>query len=432
MSLPSFTHLEVHSIYTLLGSTLSATDLVTRATAEGMSHLALTDTNTLYGVLAFNRACQAAKLQAIIGLTVTVAPEAWPSVGGEKDPGHLVLLATGPAGYRSLCRLSSLIQSRADREQLVVRGLDWTSLEEYREGLICLSGGRQGWIERLLRAGDEAAARAYARQLAGIYGDKGRLSLELHTSTDERIAQEMVTIGQEVGLSCVAVQPIFYLARQDRVKLRLLAAIDRNSRLEELPPDDLTIERHWLNSDEIAHRFANFPEAVTAAGEIAALCGPALPDGYPIWPVLNLPAGQTPNDRLAILAGEGMVARYGTEAAPKIRDRLQVELAAIARHGYAPLFLIVADIVAFARWEGVPVSTRGSVANSLVAYCTGITSVDPIAHDLLFERFLNPARANPPDIDLERLSRKMSGKDYSVQIRYGAEESEQKYLLSLS
>ncbi len=422
----SFTHLETHSYYTLLGSTISIADLVGRATAAGMSHLALTDTNVLYGVLAFNRACQAAGVHPIIGMTVTSAGEGRAELpaAAEKTPGQLVLLAIGPAGYRSLCRLSSLIQASPERDQLAARGLDWTALAEHREGLICLSGGRRGWLERLLRAGDEQAARDYARRLAEIYGESAYLSLELHRPDDEAIAREIVAIGREVGVASVAVQPVYYLSPQDRAKLRLLAAIDRNCRLDELPPSagESGIDLQWLNPTEIAHRFARFPEAVSTVGEIAARCSPALPDGRPIWPVLNLPASQSPDERLADLAGAGLAARYGAEAGPEIRQRLQRELAAITRHGYAPLFLIVADIVAFARREGVPVSTRGSVANSLVAYCTGISSVDPIAHDLLFERFLNPARSSLPDIDLDFCSRRRTRVLEYVRRTYGAEK----------
>ncbi len=417
----TFTHLETHSYYTLLGSTISVTELVTRATAEGMTHLALTDTNALYGVLAFNQACQAAGVQAIIGMTITVARQE-PNGGAEKTPGQLGLLATGPVGYRSLCRLSSLIQANPEREQLAARGLDWTALAEHREGLICLSGGRRGWIERLLQMGNEQVARDYARRLAEVYGEDAYLSLELHQPGDEVVAREIVAIGQEVGLPCVAVQPVYCLSPQDSAKLRLLAAIDRNCRLDELPPDEPGIDRHWLSPTEMADRFAAFPEAVSTVGEIAVRCGPALPDGRPIWPILKLPAHQTPDERLAELAQAGLVERYGSEASPEVGQRLHRELAAINRHGFAPLFVIVADVVAFARREGVPVSTRGSVANSLVAYCTGITSVDPIVHDLLFERFLNPARANPPDIDLDFCSRRRDKVLDYVRRTYGEEK----------
>ena len=162
--------------------------------------------------------------------------------------------------------------------------------------------------------------------------------------------------------------------------------------------------------------------ALTNAQEIATRCGPALPDGEPIWPDLNLPQGQSPDEALAALARSGLEARLRHRAVARSRaSASQTELAAIARHGYAPLFLVVADIVRFARETVFPVNTRGSVANSLVAYCTGITTVDPIAHDLLFERFLNPARADLPDIDLDFCSRRRDEVLDYVRRTYGAD-----------
>ncbi len=415
----NFTHLETHSYYTLLGSPTSVSKLVDRATSEGMSHLALTDTNALYGVLAFAKACQEAGLQAIIGMTIMVV--------GAETPDRLVLLATGPAGYRSLCRLSSLIQGSPDRERLAARGLSWAALNTHKEGLICLSGGRRGQLTQLLQTGDEQTARDYTHRLASIYGENAYLSLELHQPQDEGIAQEIVSIGQRVGLPCVAVQPVYCLTQSDRTKLKLLAAIDKNCRLDELPPSalpasgDPNIDLHWLSPTEITGRFARFPEAVSAVAEIAARCSPALPDGKPIWPVLKLPTNQTPDQRLTEVAQDGLSTRYGDEMAMELQPRLQRELTSINRHGYAPLFLIVADIVHFARQEHVPVSTRGSVANSLVAYCTEITTVDPIEHNLLFERFLNPARSDPPDIDLDFCSRRRDNVLDYVRKTYGAD-----------
>lgn len=170
----SFTHLRVHSHFTLLGSTASVTDLVARAAAEGMTHLALTDTNALYGAVAFDRTCRAAGIQPILGMTATVAPPD-ERIGPTMPPGHLVLLATGPAGYRSLCRLSARIQAHPERESLAARGLSWADLQADREGLICLSGGRTGWIDRALRAGDLAAASRYAGRLADLYGEDAYL-----------------------------------------------------------------------------------------------------------------------------------------------------------------------------------------------------------------------------------------------------------------
>ena len=170
--------------------------------------------------------------------------------------------------------------------------------------------------------------------------------------------------------------------------------------------NDPNVQVHWLSPGELATRFDAFPDALAAIAEVANQCGPALPDGRPIWPVLKLAGDETPDSALAALAEIGLAARYGPEPAPAVPKRLRHELAAIAHFGYSPLFLVVADLVRYAREHEIPVSTRGSVANSLVAYCAGITTVDPIQHDLLFERFLSPARRNPPDIDLDFCSRR--------------------------
>ena len=400
-----FTHLEVHSHYTLLGATPSVEELTARAQADEMTHLALSDTNNLYGAVAFDKACRAAGIQPILGLTLSVAsPAEDAGAAFDGEPGQLVLLATGPAGYRSLCQLSSLVQGRPDREAVAARGLSWADLTSYAEGLICLSGGRKGWIYRYLRGGYGPAASRYAAKLGGIFGENAYLSLEIRKPTDVNIAQEVVALGRRFGLPVVAVQPVYYLDPADKPRLQLLKAIGRNSRLEAVTEDLDGLQ--WQRPEEVADLLADFPEALGQVSEIIARCEPALPGSRPIWPALNLPSGQTPDQALAEHAVEGLVVKYGPNPPADAGQRLEAELAAIAHSGYAPLFLIVADIVRYAREKAVPVSTRGSVANSLVAYCSGITTVDPIANDLLFERFLNPARANPPDIDLDFCSRR--------------------------
>ncbi|MCU0503698.1 MAG: PHP domain-containing protein, partial [Anaerolineae bacterium] len=492
----AFTHLEVHSHFTLLGGTASVTELAGRASADGLSHLALTDTNALYGVVAFDRACRELRVQPIIGMTVTVTAPTHPRTdsgeAGTARPGQLVLLATEPSGYRSLCQLSSLIQGSPEREAVAVRGMSWEELQAHRDGLICLSGGRQGWIERYLRTGDLAAAQIYAGRLAGIFDDQAYLSLEIRSEADLPIIGEVAALGRRLGMPAVAVQPIYCLAPEDAPRLRLLAAIRENRPLDnpaaqeekagdaQLEPDERAQERsvqtsprqatpgsalevwsrpvsgasgglpltgeaelHWLSPADLALRFAGFPEALAEISRIAARCGDVLPSGKPIWPALKLPAGETPDQALTELATTGLRARYGQGSGVSGQEsgvsnqqatvnpqlptpsfqlpisRLAHELAAIASHGYAPLFLVVADAVRFAREHGIPVSTRGSVANSLVAYCTGITTVDPIEHGLLFERFLNPARANPPDIDLDFCSRRRDAVLHYLRDTYG-------------
>jgi DNA polymerase-3 subunit alpha len=411
----SFTHLHVHSQYTLLGATASVEDLARYAASEGLSHLALTDTNVLYGAVSFVRACHKYDVQPIVGQAITVALPQDLAVGirDAQPAGHLLLLATGPDGYRSLCQLSSHVQGHPDREARSARGLSLDDLRAHAEGLICLTGGRLGWVERLLRAGAKQAARRFTRRLAGIYGlDDIYLSLELHKSEDETLARQIVELGESLGLATVAVQPVYCLSPEDTPDLKLLRAIDLNCPLAAVPPaalpggGDPGVAVDWLSPKQMAERFAAFPGALARTAEIAARCGSALPDGSPIWPTLDLSGGQTADDALAELARAGLAERYPPTPPTAASERLERELAAIARYGYAPLFLVVADVVRFARQADVPISTRGSVANSLVAYCTRITSIDPIAHDLLFERFLSPARADIPDIDLDFCSRR--------------------------
>ena len=426
----SLTHLHVHSHYTLLGGTASIEQLVDRAAADGMSHLALTDTNALYGVVGFSNACQKSGIQPIIGMTVTVAlPEDIDvPIDAAADPGYLVLLAANGAGYRSLCRLSSLVQGWPDREARAARGLRLDDLRAHAEGLICLAGGRRGWTERLLRAGHREAARRFAGRLPYIYGERAFLSLELHGSADVQLATAVESVGQFMGIPTVAVQPVYCLARRDAPRLKLLAAIDRNCLLNEVPdaalPDggDPGVGLRWLGPGEMADRFARFPGALARIGDVVAQCEPSLPDGSPIFPALDLPAGETPEEALSDLARTGLRTRYGERPSEAAQARLQQELEAIATHGYAPLFLVVADIARFARENDIPVSTRGSVANSLVAYCAGITTVDPVANDLLFERFLSPARADPPDIDLDFCSRRRDRVLEYVRLKYGEDK----------
>ncbi len=403
----SFTHLEVHSHFTLLGATASVEQLVERATADGLSHLALTDSNVLYGAVCFDKACRAAGLQPILGMTISTAFDQDDlRIGATCSPGdgRLLLLATGPAGYRSLCRLSSLLQGQPGRNTFGVSGVDWDNLKANAEGLICLSGGRRDDLYQLLKAGDLAAASRYVARLGGIFDDSAYLALELGQAGDAEIAREILALGRRFGLPPVALQPVYYLEEGSSSKLRLLQAIERNFSLEDISED--SDGYHWFSPGEMAVRFSDFPEALEHIGHITGRCQAALPDGRPIWPTLKLAQGQTPEDALAVTAESGLLDRYGPRVPIPVRERLEVELSAINRSGYTPLFIIVADITRFARQQEIPVSTRGSVANSLVAYCTGITTVDPIANDLLFERFLNPARANPPDIDLDFCSRR--------------------------
>ncbi|HEY43412.1 MAG TPA: DNA polymerase III subunit alpha [Anaerolineae bacterium] len=406
-----FTHLRVHSHYSLMRGTASIHDLVSRASAEGFQSLALTDFNALYGVVVFTRACAEHGLRPILGMTVAVSQ----IEGGPSDaftcPGHLVLLARNHAGYRSLCRLSSLILGDPDR-QIQLSPLTWEELKIHCEGLLCLEGGKTGWLYSYLRSGDREAAVRYVANLSGLFREDCFLSLEIQNADDHGVAQEIVELGERFGTPAVAVRPIYILEPGDRSTLHLLAAIDHNCRLEEVTNSmlpacgDTNVDLHWLSLDEMTQCYQAFPDALKTVGRVLERCETSLPDGRPIWPAPKLLDGQSPDEVLARNARSGMEEKYGPEIEGFVRDRLQMELDTIAHRGYSPLFLVVADIVLYARQARIPVNTRGSVANSLVAYCVGITTIDPIAHDLLFERFLNPARTDLPDIDLDFCSRR--------------------------
>jgi DNA polymerase III subunit alpha len=408
-----------------------------------MSHLALADTGALYGAVAFSRACRAMGVMPILGMTVTVAS---PGVGGDLErssrgggsagsfgppsyqpPGHLVLLATGPAGYRSLCRLSSLIQGTPEREARLACGIGWGDVIAHREGLICLSGGSNGWIAGHLRAGDLDGAQRHAGMLAEAFDSCAYLALGIHTPDDQAIAAETQGIARRLGMGLAAVHPIYCLTPAEESRLRVLAAIRLNCALTAVPSEELPnagdprIRSSWPGPMEIAVRYAAFSDALAGTLEIADRCGTALPDGKPIWPTPILLPGQTPEAALAVQARAGLNERYAPEPPLEAQLRLDTEVAAITGQGYAPLFLVVADIVRHARSRDIPVSTRGSVANSLVAYCVGITTVDPLEHGLLFERFLSPARTDPPDIDLDLCSRRRDELLEYVRQTYGSE-----------
>ena len=422
-----FTHLQVHSHFTLLGGTASVDEIVARAVADGMRYVALTDSHVLYGAVALQTACAKAVVQPILGMTVTVAAPIQTATTNNLL-GRLVLIATGREGYRSLCGLSSHIQQ--GKRPFTI---PWQTLKKYRTGLIAIDGGQTGWMAHYLRSNNQKAAVQYASLLGGTFEENGFIGLELQRPSDYQLAPDLITIGERFGLQMAAMQPVYCLQPEERSKLRLLAAIDQNCLLEQVAdetlPDggDSSIDLHWLSPQEMEERFAQFPQALDGVAEIVQRCEPSLPDGLPprrsrdgsIWPALDLPDGQSAEDALLTLSMNGLHERYGRSPSAEVSQRLQKELAAINQHGFAPLFVVVADIVRFARETAVPVSTRGSVADSLVAYCVGISSVDPIAHDLLFERFLNPARTDLPDIDLDFCSRRRDEVLNYVRHKYG-------------
>ena len=422
-----FTHLRVYSQFSLLRATPSIEELVARASAEGLSSLALTDMDGLFGVVQFVKRCRESGIKPILGITFDVAAPEAISREDLQSHGQLTLLAMNRAGYRSLCRLSSSLLGHpqsADRSKDV---LAWAQLEAYNEGILCIAGGRSGWSSGLIADGRDAAAQQYLNRLKSIFKEACYLGLEIHPASDAGSSDRILALADRVNLPYVAAQPVYTLHPQERSRLRLLAAIDRNCTLDAVPdsalPDggDAGVDLHWLTREEVAARHARYPLALERISEIVHRCEPALPQGTVIWPTIEIPKGETKDTMLESAARKGMIERFGEAPSTEVRERLQHELDVILAREYAALFLIVADIVRFAHDAEIPVSTRGSVANSLVAYCLGITSVDPIEHDLLFERFLNPERTDLPDIDLDFCSRRRDEILGYVRTHFGAD-----------
>lgn len=429
-----FTHLHVHSHFSLLQATPTIPQLIERAAAGNLIALALTDASALLGAVAFARACRDAGIRPITGMTVALPPPPGDFPADNlQAPGRLVLLARNNDGYRSLCRLSSLLQTDPRRARRSDAALTWPELGDHTQGLICITGGRAGWLERYVRSGQTTTASRLVARLGGLFGDQLviGISADLRQPALRPVADQMLDMAGRFGLRAAAVQPVYCLSPDHRERLRLLAAIDHNRLLADVSPGELPdlgdpdTTLHWLSPEEMAGRFAGQPQLLDTAAEIACEILDAgdsiLPDGRTLWPATVKLEGQRPEAVLEERAANGLERQYPAPVPELVTQRLQRELAAIVDYGYAAHFLLVADIVSFARRSRIPVSTRGSVANSLVAYCLGITTVDPIEHDLLFERFLNPARRSPPDIDLDFCSRRRDEVLEYIRRTYGAD-----------
>lgn len=350
------------------------------ARETGMTALGLTDHRLLTGMIEFVSACKQEGIQPIIGLEIDL------------DSGPLQLLATNMTGWSNLCRLSSTLALQEDPEKSCSLEL----LSHHVNGLIALSSAPEPLVD--------------------IF--PGHLYVALRTPDQ---AHELTSRARKLNLSTVVAPPIYFLSPDQARLQRTLTAIRLNQPMDSLPPSAMVpADSYFLSSQELERRFQDFPEALAATQEIAECCHFDLPLGGSLMPTVALPPGVTAAEHLRKKAFAGAQKLYG-EITPDIQARLNHELDVIARMGFEPIFLIVEDILDFARERSIPFSSRGSAASSLVAYCLGITSPDPLRLNLYFERFLNPARTTPPDIDTDLCSRRRDAVIQHVFDTYGAE-----------
>ncbi|MBO4383589.1 MAG: DNA polymerase III subunit alpha [Clostridia bacterium] len=428
----AFTHLHVHSEYSLLDGACRIRDLPERAKALGMESLALTDHGVMYGAVAFYKACKAAGVKPILGCEVYVAAGSRLEKAGPlaNERHHLVLLCENNEGYQNLMKLVSLSftegfyrKPRMDRELL----------KKYSKGLIALSGCLAGDVPSALLDGNYEKAKACALEYRDLFGE-GNFFLELqdHSMPEEAsIRPQMLRLSRETGIPVVCTNDCHYLQQEDARTQKILLCIQTNHTLKEETGMDLRTEEFYLKSPEqMEELFRDVPEALENTQKIAERCQVDLEFGVTKLPHFTIPADNPfgiPEDGdhaayLRAMAEAGLSRRYGEDVPAEYRERMDYELSVVDSMGYTDYYLIVHDFVDYAKRREIPVGPgRGSGAGSLVAYCVGITDVDPMKYDLLFERFLNPERVSMPDFDIDFCyERRGEVIDYVIR-KYGAD-----------
>ncbi len=405
-----FVHLHLHSEYSLLDGACRIQEIPKRAKECGHSAVALTDHGVMYGAVAFYRACKAEGICPIIGCEVYVAPRTrFDKTGGDAHPYHLVLLCQNETGYRNLIRMVSKSFSEGFYSKPRV---DMELLREHAEGLIALSGCLAGRIPQLLLRGDLSAARDAAKELSVIFGkDNFYIELQNHDLPEQKqVLPLLAELARECSLPMVATNDCHYLRRKDAQTQAVLMCIQTNNQLDDGRPLGFeTDEFYYKDSAEMRMLFGRYEGAIENTVKIAERCRFEFDFTKTHLPKFPCPKGYTAEAYLKELAEQGFLRRKSSghlhlerHSEQAYLDRMAYELSVIDKMGYADYFLIVQDYVNFARSQNIPVGPgRGSGAGSIVAFFLGITDVDSLYHELLFERFLNPERVSMPDIDMD-------------------------------
>jgi DNA-directed DNA polymerase III PolC len=404
-----FVHLRTHSYFSFLRGLPSPKTLAEAAANAGMDALGLTDHHSLSGAVEFFDACQAVGIRPILGLEVDTT---LPQIIEPLEPGCLILLAMDMIGWRSLCRISSALAGDEDR-------LSLEKLEGETGGLLCLTGGRRGLLTRLVAGRQFRLAESWISRLGEMFPDRLYIELQNHSPDDLELCLGLTALAHRLHLPTVVTHDVHYLNPDQAHLQQVLTAIRLIRPLHELSTSMLAPpEAYFASMQEMTQNLVNYPQALEASQEVAGRCQLELPLGVLHFPEVSVPPESTSEEMLYRKAREGAVRLYG-ETSPQLQARLDHELGVINAYGYSSLFLIMEEILNFARRQGIPFSSRGSAASSLVAHCLGITSPDPIRLNLYFERFLNPARATPPDIDTDLCSRRRDEVINYVYRRFG-------------
>jgi DNA polymerase III alpha subunit len=380
-----FTHLHIHSYYSLLDGTASPEELIRYAKKLKFKHLALTDHQALHGAVEFYRLAKEEGIHPIIGAEVTLP-----------DESKLVLLVKDRNGYRHLCQLLSMGHLRGGHLNFK---LDLKDIFRYRNGLIVLSAGQQGKLWQFAKSREFDAATAYCRQLKTIFQGDFYIELQQFVSNDFLINIRLRDLAVQQGIPLLATNDVHFTTAKDWPLHRALHAIDQNTLIDKITTAGSPAQ-YLKSAEEMKKLFQAFPTALSNTEKIAAACTFEFSLGKPVFPKIDLPEGETGFSFLWKVAFDGARQRYRPLTREFI-DRLSYELNTINELGFTDYFLIVKDIVDFCQKERIPCVGRGSAGDSVVSYVLGITQVDPLRYKLYFERFLNPERTDPPDIDLD-------------------------------
>ena len=400
----AFAHLHVHTEYSLLDGACRMERLLDAAKEMGQTAVAITDHGCMYGVVEFYKAAKKRGIQPILGCEVYVARrtrfDKVHELDGENR--HLVLLCENEAGYHNLLALVSKAWVEGFYSKPRV---DLDLLREHHEGLIALSACLAGEIPRALTRGDYEGAREAALRYEGIFG-RGNFYLELQDhgmAEQKRINPQLIRLSRETGIPLVATNDCHYIAPEDSRMHRVLLCIQTGRTIEDENAMEFGSEEFYFKSEEeMRALFPDVPEAADNTVKIAQRCQVELEFGKTKLPAFFTPDGSDNLEFFRRLCQEGLIRRYGEDPPQEYRDRLEYEIRVISQMGYVNYYLIVWDFIRYARSVGIPVGPgRGSGAGSLAAYCVGITNVDPMRYDLLFERFLNPERVSMPDFDID-------------------------------
>ena len=420
----SFAHLHVHSEYSLLDGACRIEPMLDKIKSMGQTSVALTDHGVMYGVVDFYKAAKARGLNPIIGCEVYVAPRSrFDKVHGiDNERYHLILLCKNNTGYKNLIKLVSegwvngfYTKPRVDKELL----------EQHHEGLIALSGCLAGEVARALERNDYEEAKKVAEWYNGVFGD-GNYYLEIQNhGLDEqlRINPMLISLSKELNIPLAATNDAHYVDKQDSKIQQVLICIQTNHTLGEDTGLEFGTQEFYLKSEEeMREAFSECPQAVDNTAKIAEQCHVEFEFGKTKLPHFDVPDGWSHFDWFANLCRKGLKERYGDSPPQEYIDRLEYELGIIDKMGYTDYYLIVHDFIRHAKSVGIPVGPgRGSGAASICAYCIGITGIDPMKYNLLFERFLNPERVSMPDFDVDFcFERRGEVIDYVID-KYGAD-----------